>query len=174
MSPSRWNDERIIGFAQPRRRLDQRVEHRLQIEGRAADDLEHVGGGGLLLQRFGQIVGARLHLVEQPHVLDRDHRLVGEGAQQCDLPFREGVRVGSNDRDCADRLPLAEHGYRQDAPIAGRLGQFCMVVGGHRARRPKCSRRSSSIRRGPLHPYGSVFLGRSGALHRLLQNRVKL
>ena len=32
--------------------FDQRVEHGLQIEGRAADDLEHVGGGGLLLQRF--------------------------------------------------------------------------------------------------------------------------
>ena len=31
--------------------FDQRVEHRLQIEGRAADDLEHVGGGGLLLQQ---------------------------------------------------------------------------------------------------------------------------
>ena len=27
-----------------------RFEHRLQIEGRAADDLEHVGGRGLLLQ----------------------------------------------------------------------------------------------------------------------------
>ena len=32
--------------------FDQRIEHRLQIEGRAADDLEHVGGGGLLLQRL--------------------------------------------------------------------------------------------------------------------------
>ena len=32
--------------------FDQRVEHRLQIEGRAADDLEHVGGGGLLLQQI--------------------------------------------------------------------------------------------------------------------------
>ena len=28
------------------------VEHRLQIEGRAADDLEHVGGSGLLLPRI--------------------------------------------------------------------------------------------------------------------------
>ncbi len=28
-----------------------RIEHRLQVEGRAADHLEHVGGGGLLLQR---------------------------------------------------------------------------------------------------------------------------
>jgi hypothetical protein len=38
-----------IRLAQAGRRLDQCVEHRLQVEGRAADDLEHVGGGGLLL-----------------------------------------------------------------------------------------------------------------------------
>src|SRR5262249_60223612 len=37
-------------LAHARRRLDERVEYRLQIEGPAADDLEHVGGGGLLLQ----------------------------------------------------------------------------------------------------------------------------
>ena len=43
---------RHVGLAQPRRRLDQRIEHGLQIEGRAADDLEHVGGGGLLLQQI--------------------------------------------------------------------------------------------------------------------------
>ena len=30
----------------------QRVEHRLQVERRAADHLEHVGGGGLLLQEI--------------------------------------------------------------------------------------------------------------------------
>ena len=37
------------------RGFDQRVENRLQIERRAADDLEHVGGGGLLLQRLGLV-----------------------------------------------------------------------------------------------------------------------
>ena len=42
----------VISVTQPRRRLDQCIEHGLQIEGRPADDLEHVGGGGLLLQRF--------------------------------------------------------------------------------------------------------------------------
>ena len=42
-----------------------------KIESRAADDLEHVGGGGLLLQRFPQ-------LVEQPRVLDGDDGLRGE------------------------------------------------------------------------------------------------
>ena len=47
--------------------------------------LQHLGGRGLLLQRLGQLARARLHLVEQPHVLDRDHRLVGEGRDQFDL-----------------------------------------------------------------------------------------
>ena len=36
-------------------------------------------GRGLLLQRLGKIVGALAQLVEQPRVLDGDHRLVGEG-----------------------------------------------------------------------------------------------
>jgi hypothetical protein len=64
-------NDRIVGIAQPRRRLDQRVEHQLQVEGRAADDLEHVGGGGLLLQRFTQ-------LAEQARVLDGNDGLSGK------------------------------------------------------------------------------------------------
>ena len=36
--------------AQPGGRFDQCVEYRLQIEGRAADDFEHVRGRRLLLQ----------------------------------------------------------------------------------------------------------------------------
>jgi hypothetical protein len=28
-------------------------------------------------ESLGELAGARLHLLEQPHVLDRDHRLVG-------------------------------------------------------------------------------------------------
>src|SRR5262249_1131852 len=59
-----------VGLAQPRRRLDERIEHCLQIERRAADDLEHVGGCSLLLQRFAQ-------LVEQTRVLDGDDGLGG-------------------------------------------------------------------------------------------------
>jgi hypothetical protein len=38
--------------AEPRRRSEQRVEHSLQIKCRPADDLEHVGSCGLLLQRL--------------------------------------------------------------------------------------------------------------------------
>jgi hypothetical protein len=39
----------MICLAEAGSRLDQRVEHGLKIECRAADDLQHVGGGGLLL-----------------------------------------------------------------------------------------------------------------------------
>ena len=66
-----------------------RLEHRLQLAGRTGDDLQHLGGRGLLLQRLREIARARLHLVEQPHVLDRDHRLVGEGGDQLDLLIGE-------------------------------------------------------------------------------------
>ena len=60
----------LVGIAKPGRRFNERLEHRLQIEGRAADDLEHVGGRGLLLERLPQ-------LVEQPRVLDGNDSLCG-------------------------------------------------------------------------------------------------
>jgi hypothetical protein len=56
---------RAVRLAQPCRRSDERIENGLQIECGAADHLENIGGGGLLLQRFTQ-------LVEQPRVLDGD------------------------------------------------------------------------------------------------------
>ena len=71
-------DRRHVGLAQSGGRLNKRVEHRLQIEGRAADDLEHVSGGGLLLQGFSHVVGALAQLVEQAGVLDGDDGLGGE------------------------------------------------------------------------------------------------
>src|SRR5262245_44398537 len=52
----RAKDTSHIRLAQSGGRFDQRIEHGLKIEGRAADDLEHVGGGGLLLQGFAQLV----------------------------------------------------------------------------------------------------------------------
>src|SRR5262249_29684431 len=50
-----------------------------------ADGLEHLGRSRLLPQRFAQLLGALLHLVEQPHVLDGDHRLIGERGGEFDL-----------------------------------------------------------------------------------------
>jgi hypothetical protein len=42
----------MVGITQSSRRFDQRVEHSLQIERRAADDFQHVGGRGLLFSRL--------------------------------------------------------------------------------------------------------------------------
>jgi hypothetical protein len=79
----------MVGIAQPRCRLDQRVEHRLQIEGRAADDPQHVGRRRLLLQGFRQFRRACPNVSEQPRVLDGDDRLVRECAHEPDLRLRK-------------------------------------------------------------------------------------
>jgi hypothetical protein len=49
-------DEPLLGGAKLRGVLDQSFENGLEFERRAADDLEHVGGRGLLLQRLAQLV----------------------------------------------------------------------------------------------------------------------
>src|SRR5206468_6191530 len=72
-------DERSFGLAQPDGVLGERLEDRLQIERGPADDLEQLAGRGLLLERHAQLAVARLELVEQPNVLDRDDGLVREG-----------------------------------------------------------------------------------------------
>src|SRR5262249_7384863 len=66
-----------VRVAEAHCRLDQRIEHRFQIEGRATDDLEHVGGSRLLLQRLAQ-------LIEQARVLDGNYGLGGEILHQLD------------------------------------------------------------------------------------------
>ena len=81
-----------IRLAQPSGRLDQRIEHHLQIEGRAADHLEHVGGGGLLLQQFAQFV-------QQAGVLDGDDGLIGEVLDQLDLLVGERAYLLAIDGD---------------------------------------------------------------------------
>src|SRR5262249_7372253 len=73
------HDIGLLGVAEPLRGLGDGVEHGLDIRGRTRDDVENFADGGLIFQRFSDLARARLHLIEQPHVLDRDHRLVGEG-----------------------------------------------------------------------------------------------
>src|SRR6516164_7260505 len=44
-----------VGVTKADSGFNERLKHRLEIEGRAANDLEHVGGGGLLFQRDGKL-----------------------------------------------------------------------------------------------------------------------
>ena len=57
----RASRSRTVGVAQPRRGFEQRVEHRLQVESRATDDLQHLAGRGLVFERFLQIARAIAH-----------------------------------------------------------------------------------------------------------------
>ncbi|HEX8809782.1 MAG TPA: hypothetical protein VF760_12395, partial [Xanthobacteraceae bacterium] len=90
-------DGYVISAAEPPGALDQRVKHRLQIEGRAANDLEHVGRGGLLLKRLAQFA-------EQARVLNRDDSLIREMLDQLDLPVSERLDLLTIDHNRADQL----------------------------------------------------------------------
>jgi hypothetical protein len=82
------------------------MEDRFQLAGRAGDNLEHLRSRGLLLQGLGELARAHLHLVEQPHVFDRDHRLVGEGLDQLDLLLGERLHASALQVEDADRRSL--------------------------------------------------------------------
>ena len=55
----------VIDPANPGGALDDGVEHRLHVRGRAADDAEHLGGCSLMLQRFAQFRVALAEFLER-------------------------------------------------------------------------------------------------------------
>ena len=109
--PVTGDDMGRLRDAKPRGGFDQRVKHRLQIEGRAADDLQHVAGRGLVFQRFLKIGRAGLQRAISLGAADGDHRLLGEGFQQFDLAVGEAARRGATDgrwRRCGSRRAATE------------------------------------------------------------------
>ena len=103
-------DRGLIGIAQPRRGLDHHGKHRLQIEGRAADDLQHVAGRGLVFQRFLKIGGAGLQRAIRLGAGDGDHRLFGEHLQKLNLRWREFARLSPCDINRTDRFSVPHQG----------------------------------------------------------------
>ena len=59
---------------------------------------------------------------EQPHVLDRDDGLVGEGFQKSDLFLRERTDLRATNHDHADRLVLAHQRCGENSSNAEALG----------------------------------------------------
>jgi len=94
--------------------LHERIEHRLQVEGGAADDLEHVGGRGLPLEGFAQ-------LVEQARVLDRDDGLRGEVLDQLDMLVREWQHLLAKDGNCAKEVVFFQHWHDKKRSSAGEI-----------------------------------------------------
>src|SRR5262249_15938372 len=112
-----------LGVACARGVLQHRLEHRLQLAWRAADDLQDLRGSGLLLQRFGQFARACPLRLEQPRVLDRDYRLGCEALKQLDLAIGERSDLQATNDDRADGNPLAKQRRRQNGAIAKTLRQ---------------------------------------------------
>ena len=75
-------DQSCVGIAQRDRSSDEALEHWREVARVGADQLENLAGGGLELQRLGQVGVAFLDLAEQPGVVDGDRRLVGERLEQ--------------------------------------------------------------------------------------------
>ena len=64
---------------------------------------------------------ASLVSVEEPHVLDGDDRLVGEGLEERDLPFGERADLVPQERDHTQRHILAKQWHRQRRAMASVL-----------------------------------------------------
>src|SRR5262249_14794345 len=80
--------------------------------------------------RLREFAGACLHLVEQPHVLDRDHRLVGKGLDQLDLLVGKGLEFGLQHHDNPAKSPFAEHRNRQYGAVILLFDQFGKLIVG--------------------------------------------
>src|SRR5262249_6910621 len=104
------------GIAEMRSGLDERVQNRLELRHRSADDLEHIGGSGLLLQRFAQ-------LIQEPGVLDGDDGLLREVRDQFDLLIGEWPDFLTIDRNSADEFVILEHRHNEEIPRTTRLDQ---------------------------------------------------
>jgi hypothetical protein len=109
--------------------LQQGLQDALEVERRPADSLEHLGRGSLSPQRFAQFLRALLHLVEQTHVFDRDHRLVGEGRDQLDLIVGKWLHsVPPEHKRPEGRAIAQQQRHAQYGPDPSDLATFVPVV----------------------------------------------
>jgi hypothetical protein len=97
-----------VGVAESRSGFDERVENRLEVKSRAADQPKHVRRCRLLFERL-------TGLCQQPHVLDGDDGLIGKGRHQLDLPGSKRTHPVSYQRNYTDWFSIpqkrnAKHG----------------------------------------------------------------
>src|SRR5688572_14739045 len=98
----------VINSTNPRRALDDGIEHRLHVRRRAADDTEHLGGCSLMLQGLAQFRVAFLELFEQPYIFDSDDSLVCKSLEESNLLFGERIHDNAADDNSTDRDIFAQ------------------------------------------------------------------
>jgi hypothetical protein len=110
-----------ISLTQPFRTFHDGLKHSTEVGRGRGDDPQHLSRRGLLLQGLGDLAVAfpklgvpLLDLLEQPRVLDGDHRLIGERLQQRDLPL--GIWLGAvpGYGENADCLILSHKGHAEE------------------------------------------------------------
>jgi hypothetical protein len=74
----------------------------------------------LLFECRSQVTVARLQLLEQPDILDRNDRLVGEGLEERDLSVRERSGLAPRDVDHPEYPSVPQHWNRHYAAEASR------------------------------------------------------
>src|SRR5262245_33985757 len=107
------SQKHVINPTNPRGALDDGIQNRLHVSGRAADDAKHLGCCRLMLQGFAQFGVTLLDLFEQPDVFYGDHRLVSEGFEELDLLIRERPDLHPAKRNHADRNTFAQQRHRE-------------------------------------------------------------
>src|SRR5262245_27828597 len=137
------------------RALHDRIEHGLDVRLGLADDAQNVAGRRLLIERRGQITVARLKLLEQTHILDRNNRLVGERLEEVDLAFGEATRFAASHPYSPDGPVVTEHRHDHPASKAtdGSVASFAVSQPSIRVRISDIER--CTVTNGPrVHPHG--------------------
>src|SRR5262249_40875569 len=84
----------------------------------------------LVLARGFELPAFFLDLAEQPRVLNRDHRLIGESAKKFHLSLGKVTALRLSDDDRSDRPAVLEHRNRDDAAeVRCRPAEFVVGVG---------------------------------------------
>ena len=140
---------------------DDGVERRAQLVAHVGEELR------LVLARLRELAALVLDFVEQPHVLDRDHRLVGEGGQEFDLPIGKGAHDVTCQSEHADQNAFTHERHTEDGtmlsePLCLEPGEFW--IGKHIG---DLDHRRSSATRPARDPRPGATLGRSCCMNSL-------
>src|SRR5262249_43432125 len=122
--------------AKAHRTLGYGLKYRPQIESRAADDLEQIGGRGLLLQGFGGDGRGLGRAVWQGRGLDRADGVGGGSLGQFDLLVGKRPNLLAIDCNGTDQLVLLEHRYGNHRPSAAECDDLRAAEAGRRIEVP--------------------------------------
>ncbi len=109
--------EPAVGAGERDGLVDDRREHGLRVQGRV-HHLSDLAERSQLLDRARELAGALVQRLEQAHVVDGDHGLIGESRDERDLALVEGPHFASVDRDLADTLVVPHHRHEERGAYA--------------------------------------------------------